>query len=339
MFEFHPVSEIFPLMQGEQYDKLVQDIRDNGLRQPIWLYEGQIIDGRNRYRACLDADVKLQWHEWQGEGSLIQFVVSLNLHRRHLTSSQRAAAAAEALERLRAEAKERQQEGGKTKLRQKIAEAPDAGKATEQAAKMFGTNRTYVAEAAKIKDEDQSTFEAIMKGDLTLSESNLIGEYIQHSSHADRIAALGMDAQDRVTLARIAKQANGSGQFKYDRQTGINRVLNLLEDEPGRTFKQVTNQVRREITTAKKAQKRRREEQEREHAEKEEREWKEREPFEYLAEYLLGNAPGLDLFQYAEKYNLVIRHLKNCKLTKLATAVEKMKAEWDAEVEKENRRT
>ena len=56
--EFHPVSEIFPLMQGEQYDQLVQNIRDNGLLEPIWLHEDQIVDGRNRYRACLDAGVE-----------------------------------------------------------------------------------------------------------------------------------------------------------------------------------------------------------------------------------------------------------------------------------------
>ncbi len=110
--EFHPVSEIFPLMQGEQYDQLVQNICDNGLLEPIWLHEDRIVDGRNRYRACLDAGVEPEMRDWSGEGSLIEFVVSLNLHRRHLTSSQKAAAAAEALDQLKAEAKARQQEGG-----------------------------------------------------------------------------------------------------------------------------------------------------------------------------------------------------------------------------------
>ncbi len=125
MFKFHPVTEIFPLMQGEQYDQLVQDIRENDLQEPIWLHpDERIIDGRNRYRACLDAGVEPRFRTWNGEGSLIQFVVSLNLHRRHLTSSQRAAAAAEALEQLKVEAKERQREGGRTKLPQKIVEAP-----------------------------------------------------------------------------------------------------------------------------------------------------------------------------------------------------------------------
>ena len=335
MLEFHPVSKIFPLMQGEQYDKLVQDIRENGLLEPIWLHEGQIIDGRNRYRACLEAGVELDTREWNGEGSLIQFIVSLNLRRRHLTSSQRAAAAAEALDQLKAEAKERQQEGGKTKVRQRIDEAPDAGKATEQAAKMFGTNRTYVAEAAKIKDENQSTFKAIMKGDLTLSESNLIREYIHLSTHVDRVAALGLDAQDRVTLARIAKQADASGAFGFAGASGLKRALDLFEDDDETTIKQAAKQIRLEIKDHETAQKQRREEQERQFAEDEERAWKEREPFEYFAEFLLGNSPGLNLWDSAKEYDRVIRHMKRCKLTKIVKAIEKMKAEWDAEHEQE----
>ena len=86
MTDFHPVAEIFPLMQGEQYDKLVQDIRENGLQESIWMHpDERIIDGRNRYRACLDAGVEPRFRTWEGEGSLIRFIVSLNLHRRHLT--------------------------------------------------------------------------------------------------------------------------------------------------------------------------------------------------------------------------------------------------------------
>ena len=257
----------------------------------------------------------------------------MNLRRRHLTSSQRAAAAAEALEQLKVEAKERQREGGKTKVVQKIAQAePMAGRATAQAAKMFGTNRAYVAEAAKLKDEDHSAFYEILKGDLTLSETSLIREYLSQGTAADRIASLELDAPDRVILARLAKQANGSTKFGYDSQAGIKRALDVLEAEPGRTMKQVVKQVRGEIRVDKKAEQQRREERERDIAEEEEREWQEREPFEHFAEFLLGNAPGLDLYDSTD-YERFVRHLKNCKLTKLATAVEKKKAEWDAEEE------
>jgi ParB-like chromosome segregation protein Spo0J len=48
----HPYSEIFPPMEGVDFDALVEDIKTRGLVQPIVLYEGKILDGRNRARAC-----------------------------------------------------------------------------------------------------------------------------------------------------------------------------------------------------------------------------------------------------------------------------------------------
>lgn len=115
MKEFHEVANIFPLMQGEEFDALKADIAANGLREPVWLHtDGRIIDGRNRYRACCELGIEPMYRTWDGNGSLVSFVVSLNLHRRHLSSGQKAMIAAEILPLL-------EEEGRQAKIRAAIA--------------------------------------------------------------------------------------------------------------------------------------------------------------------------------------------------------------------------
>ena len=90
----HPAAELFPLMSGADFAGLVDDIRVNGLREPIIVYRDQILDGRNRYRACRQLGLEPQTALWDGVGTPEAFVVSMNLHRRHLNESQRAMIAA-----------------------------------------------------------------------------------------------------------------------------------------------------------------------------------------------------------------------------------------------------
>jgi hypothetical protein len=92
---FHPLADIFPLMEGEEFDALVADIKANALRFQIVLCEGKILDGRNRYRAMLAAGhTPTEGHFQEYEPAIpsdtpLSYVIRANLHRRHLTAEQR----------------------------------------------------------------------------------------------------------------------------------------------------------------------------------------------------------------------------------------------------------
>jgi hypothetical protein len=95
IYELHPLCTLFPRVTGAEFTALVDDIRANGLRQPIVLHGGMILDGGNRYRACLESGVEPVFTEFDGS-NIVSFVLSANLHRRHLSAGQQAAIVASA---------------------------------------------------------------------------------------------------------------------------------------------------------------------------------------------------------------------------------------------------
>lgn len=87
--KWHPFADIFPWIEGPAFDELVEDIRKNGVLEPIVFLDGQVLDGRNRYMAARQLGIEYPRVEYQGDDPL-GFVISHNLKRRHLTESQRA---------------------------------------------------------------------------------------------------------------------------------------------------------------------------------------------------------------------------------------------------------
>ncbi len=93
-YKAHPLSEqFFPLLGPDELQSLADDIAANGLLEPIVIHEGKILDGRNRYAACRKIHVEASTVPYEGSDPL-RFVISMNLHRRHLSTSQRSVIAA-----------------------------------------------------------------------------------------------------------------------------------------------------------------------------------------------------------------------------------------------------
>lgn len=235
---FHPVAELFPLLSGDEFAELTDDVRHQGLLEPIWLHpDGRIVDGRNRYRACRAAGVEPKFRTWAGSGSLVEFVVSLNLHRRHLTSSQRAMSALEAEAELAKEAEERKSRAAAESNRRRAAQAdslpdlvpaiqiveePDQTAndrtAVQQAAKLLGTNRQYVSDAKKLSAERPDLAEKIKAGEMSIPEAKktINAEKVQAKRDEQRQRTSSLAAKEVPSLDRKYAVIYADPPWRYD---------------------------------------------------------------------------------------------------------------------------
>jgi len=182
---------IFPEAKPEDYTRILDDIRANGFdeKQPITLYQGEIIDGWNRQRACDELKIEPTYYHFNGTDSeAIAYMMRTN-KRRNLNSGQWACIAAEADELLKAIAEEVERE-----RREKQAEelskthaaksegvcgknlpqtnTRDESKTAHKVAQLFNTNRTYVNQAVKMKEQAPEVFERVKAGKMTMQDAN-----------------------------------------------------------------------------------------------------------------------------------------------------------------------
>src|SRR5262249_30891474 len=132
----HPAANLFPMLPDDLIRALAEDIKANGLQQPIVMFGAQLLDGRNRWRACELAGVDPRLKDWSGDDP-VAYVVSLNMHRRHLNESQRAMVAARIAT---------MKQGSRTDIAQIQA------KSQSEAASLLNVGRASVQDARKVLD-------------------------------------------------------------------------------------------------------------------------------------------------------------------------------------------
>ena len=132
---------------------------------PVVLFEGKVLDGRNRLLACKEAGVEPVFEEFHPNGvGPVQWIAARHT-RRDLDASQRAAAALALLPLLEEEAKERQWKGVT------LGQDCPKGKAREAAAGLTGASDGYVRDAKRIVEKDASMLERIRDGEITIQEA------------------------------------------------------------------------------------------------------------------------------------------------------------------------
>jgi len=156
--EFHPLADVFPLLEDEAFDDLVADIKRNGLREPIVLTpDGRILDGRNRYLACRAAKQK-PWFVTTEElpEKWPSFVISENIRRRHLTASQLATVAVELVI-------------GMSDDRDTAKPANLPGRSSQvDAANRLGVSERHVRDAVKVKRASKELFQLVKAGKVAV---------------------------------------------------------------------------------------------------------------------------------------------------------------------------
>jgi DNA modification methylase len=202
--KIHPACLVFPRLSDEELQELADDIGERGLLHPIVLLDGKVLDGRNRLEACKIAGVEPRFIEWDGDGSPLEWVISTNLIRRHLTSSQRAVIAHDILPLLEEEAKQRQRlsNGRGKKVAKDLATFSGNGKATKAAAQIARTNSAYVETVKSLAEKAPQLVEKIRAGVLSVPDAKRLAD----SDPADLDDILSEDDRAILKAAKEIRQ-------------------------------------------------------------------------------------------------------------------------------------
>jgi hypothetical protein len=205
-YKIHEYARLFPAMSDEELEELANDIRENGLQNPVWIDEHDcILDGRNRAAACRLAGVEVEAKLYFGnEEEKLRFVVSQNVHRRHLNTSQRAVIAATMAESFEALAKARQsavlKRGSEAApVKEKFPER-EGGQSRDQAGAALNVSGKTVDMAKKvIAKAAPEIVEAVTKGDLAVSRAAKIADLPKEQ----QVAALEAAPTTRTKRERL----------------------------------------------------------------------------------------------------------------------------------------
>lgn len=193
-YEFHEAANMFPLLSEVELRSLADDIEENGQKEPIELYDGKIIDGRNRYLACSLIQVEPEVCDVEELDDPVGYVVSKNLKRRQLKTSQRGMCAAKMAGLPRG-----------TNRYTKVEGPMGPSTSLEEAGRMFGVSRKTVLRAFVVLQKGcQALINLCVSGDLAVRAGCEFAEALPNKKAQQKIASGGA-ATVRDYLASLDK--------------------------------------------------------------------------------------------------------------------------------------
>jgi hypothetical protein len=187
----HPAADLFPMLPEYALAELARDIEANGLHDPICVWNGQIVDGRHRMAAVVKTMRAPCYREmeFKDEAECVRFIISTNIHRRHLTESQRAMIANE-LAKL-----------GEGRPGKETAQIKAVSQA--QAADMMQVSRSSVQAARRVSEAAPDLAAKVKAGEIKVSKAAAMArERTATPTDPDR-------ADDRVVDATAEAHADG----------------------------------------------------------------------------------------------------------------------------------
>lgn len=224
----HSAADIFPMMDAEAFKQLKADIAEHGQREPIIIHDGLVLDGRNRLKACQELGIDPVHKLFEGlESDVVDYVVSLNLRRRHLSESQRAMVASE-IANL-----------GKGRRWDNSANLPNK-KSNSEAATLLNVSERSVRTAKKIaKEGEPEIIEAVQSGDMSLNEASNIIQL--HPEQQKEIAALPKEQRRELTIDELRGSVKPSSERSKEISNMIFalKILNDIKTPPSELLESV----------------------------------------------------------------------------------------------------
>jgi hypothetical protein len=197
-YEVHPAATLFPMMTDDEFEGLKQDILENGQREHVVFWCGALLDGRNRMRACEELGIDPVVFELPEDKDPWKYVISHNLHRRHLTTSQRAMVASK-LAVMKVGDNQHTKEGG-----QKDLTSNEGGQfcppSNADAAKQLNVSLGTVKSAKKVQEHGSEELKAaVLQGDVPVSLAAKLVKDVPDKREQSVLVGKGVDAVRKAT--------------------------------------------------------------------------------------------------------------------------------------------